>query len=396
LEQFDLARIWKRADGKYIFPDISTPIKNAVRPSILFLERCIQFLNKSENNPRLGIVLPVGDLSNDEDRYVKEWLLKKTKIYAVVQLPSETFQPYTGSQTCLLFLEPFENCLYNHTIFMAQAEKVGKDKRGQTIYKRNEDGSLVYDKRNDLIIDNDLEAILNDYKIFLNGEQISSNLSFLVNGQKLKDSILPNYHNPINAILIDSSVQKNVKIESLESLCHRIYTPPRLKRVYVGKKFGIPFLSGTNITQFIPQNVKYISKTQTKNIKKYIVHEGDVVITRVGTMGIVRYIGKDLDGYAVSDNITIIKINREKIRPEYIFAFLYGKMGRQIIRKVSKGSLQNYNTPKAIKKLDIPILPEPEYSQIVQSIEQSEINRVTAVDGVFKAESIIESFTNIS
>jgi len=395
LEQFDLAHNWKKEKGNYIFPDVNTPIKLAVRPSILFLERCFQFLNKTETHSRMGIVLPVGDLSNDEDRYVKEWLLKKTKIFAVVQLPSETFQPYTGSQTCLLFLEPAENCPYNHTVFMAQAEKVGKDKRGKTIYKRNEDGSLVYDGKN-MITDNDLEVIIEDYRRYLRGEAITSRLSFLVNGQKLKDSILPNYHNPVNALIISSSAQKKVRTVTLDFLCKRIYSPPRTKRIYVGKQFGVPFLSGTNITQFIPQNVKYISKTQTKNLDQYIVHEGDIVTTRVGTMGIVRYIGKELDGYAVSDNITIIKVNREKVRPEYVFALLYSKMGRKVIRKVAKGSVQHYNTPKAVKQIDIPILPEPEYSQIVKLIENSETNRVSSVDDVFKAETILESFADIN
>jgi type I restriction enzyme M protein len=395
LEQFDLARNWKEENGEYVLPDVNTPTKHAVRPSILFLERCFQFLNKSEKDSRMGIVLPVGDLSNDEDRYVKEWLLKKTKIFAVAQLPSETFQPYTGSQTCLLFLEPLEKCAYDHTVFLAQAEKIGKDKRGKTIYKRNEDGSLVHDDNGQLIIDNDLDAIVADYNNYLNGKPIASRLSFLVNGQKLKDSILPNYHNPANALIIGGSARSRVKIESLESLCHAIYSPPRTRRVYVGKQFGIPFLSGSNITQFIPQNVKYISKTQTKNLNEYIVHDGDVVTTRVGTMGIVRYIGKELDGYAVSDNITIIRINRERIRPEYVFAFLYGTMGRKVIRKVAKGSLQHYNTPKAIKQIDIPILPEPEYSQIVKTIEKAERNRVSAVDDVGRAENILGSYTII-
>ena len=392
LEQFDLARNWKKDNDKFIFPDANTPIKPAVRPSVLFLERCYQFLNKSEPNSRMGIVLPVGDLSNDEDRHIKEWLLKKTKIFAVVQLPSESFQPYTGSQTCLLFLEPKENCNYDHTVFMAQAMKVGKDKRGKTIYKRNADGSLVYDDNNNVIIDNDLETIIDDYKRYLKGEQITSILSFKVNGQKLTESLLPNYHNPINASIISSSTQERVRIRKMGTLCHRIYTPPRTKRVYVEKQFGVPFLSGTNITQFIPQNVKFISKTQTKRLNEYIVHEGDIVIIRVGTMGLVRYIGKELDGYAVSDNMTIIKVNREEIRPEYLFAILYSKLGRKKIRKVAKGSVQNYNTPEAIREIEIPILSEPEYSQIVSSVETSEMSRVSAVDNIFKAEDTLESF----
>lgn len=391
LKQFDLAKIWKINDNQFVIPDINTPVKVSVRPSILFLERCIQFLNKKETGCRMGIVLPVGDLSNDEDRNVKEWLLKKTRIFAIIQLPSETFQPYTGSQTCLLFLEPQENCSYTHTVFMAQAKHIGKDRRGKAIYKRSDDGSLILDKNRCPIIDDDLKIILDDYKKYLAGTEISK-FSFLINGQKLMESLLPNYHNPENALIIQQSSQKKVETRPLDSLCNDIFTPPRTKRVYVESKFGIPFLSGSNITQFIPQNVKFISSTQTKNLEKYIVHEGDIVTTRVGTMGIVRYIGKELDGYAVSDNITIIRVNKEQIRPEYVFAILFGKIGKKVITRLSKGSIQNYNTPRALKKIDIPILPEPQYSQIVHLIEQSESARVASIDNMLEAETTIETF----
>ena len=156
----------------------------------------------------------------------------------------------------------------------------------------------------------------------------------------------------------------------------------------------MPFLSGTNITQLIPQNLKYISKTETKNIDQYIVEEGDIVITRVGTMGIVKLIGKDLEGYAVSDNINIIKVNREKIDPEYLFSILNSNIGIQSVKKVSKGSVQNYNTPKAIRNMTVPIVPEPDYSEIVNNVRKAEEERYNAVTKILKADDIFNSYLN--
>lgn len=393
LTQYDLAKKWSKVGDQYQLPVENVGFKSAVRPSILFLERCYQFLKKGSEKGRMGIILPVGDLSNDEDAYVKEWLLRNNKIFAIVQLPTETFQPYCGTQTCLVFLEPkeeYENDEYN--VFMAQANKVGKDQRGKEIYKRDPRGTLILDSEGNVSLDNDLETIWNDYNDWLQGKNINSNLSFVVNSKSLTESLLPNYHNPTYSVLIKKTKRKQITYDKLFNLCHDVYTPPRTSRIYVDKIYGTAFLSGTNITQIIPQNVKYISNYETKKLSKYIVNEGDIVITRVGTMGIVRFIGKDLDKLAVSDNINIIKVDKSKIDPEYIFAILSSKIGQENVKKVSKGSVQNFNTPTDIKNLDIPILPDPEYSQIVESIKKSEEERINSLDRIVKAEDIINSF----
>lgn len=391
LEQYDLARFWDSNGTSFSLPSTKR-FRSALRPSILFIERCYQLLNKE--NGRMGIVLPVGDISNDEDEYVKEWILNKFKIIGVVQLPSETFQPWTGTQTCLLFAEPGKTTDVDYNIFMAQAEKVGKNQRGKDLYKRSETGSLILDDEGNQILDNDLIDIVQDYKLFLSGKKLKTKQSFVVSSKNLKNSLLPNYHNPKNSLLIQNTTKRKVTYEKLDDLCLRVYTPPRTKRVYVEPQFGVPFLSGTNITQLIPQNLKYISKTETKNIEQYIVEEGDIVITRVGTMGIVKLIGKDLEGYAVSDNINIIKVDREKIDPEYLFSILNSNIGIQSVKKVSKGSVQNYNTPKAIKNMTVPIVPEPDYSEIVNNVRKAEEERYNAVTKILKADDIFNSYLN--
>lgn len=393
LRQFQLAKFWQIEGDSCAPPDDNARVRSAVRPSLLFLERCFRFLRKGEPAGRMGIVLPVGDLSNDEDVHVKAWLLAYSRLLALVQLPSETFQPYCGTQTCLVFLEPkVPGVNSSYKVFMAQAEKVGKDKRGKLIIKRKPDGTPLVDKEGKNVLDDDLDEIWDDYSAFLKGKKLKGRLSFVVTSEKLSESLLPNYHNPKNSVLIKMSKRKNIRHELMGNLCHEVYTPPRTKRVYVERKYGVPFLSGTNITQAIPQNVKYISKTQTKHLGKYIVEEGDIVVTRVGTMGIVRLIGNDLAGYAVSDNINILKVNRQQVDPEYLFVILYSQIGQQSVKRVSKGSVQHYNTPKALKALRIPILSDPEYTNIVESIRHSQDLHVASVDAVRGASTIIDSF----
>jgi type I restriction enzyme M protein len=389
LEQYDLAQFWEFDGKNYALPK-KKKFRGAIRPSVLFIERCYQLLNKK--NGRMGIVLPVGDISNDEDEHIRTWLLDKFKITGIVQLPSETFQPYTGTQTCIVFAETNQKKEKDYQIFMAQVDKVGKNQRGKDLFKRTETGSLIEDKDGNTILDNDLVDIIVDYEKFKVGKKFKPGSSFIVPSKELSKSLLPNYHNPKNSLLIKKSSKNKVTHDKLINLCTKVYTPPRTKRIYVEPQFGVAFLSGTNITQLIPQNIKYISKTETKSIDQYIVEKGDIVITRVGTMGIVRLIGSDLAGYAVSDNINIIKVNKDKIDPEYLFSILNSKVGVQSVKKVSKGSVQNYNTPKAIRNIDVPIVPDPDYTTIVDTIKKAEKERSNAVMRILKADDIFNSY----
>lgn len=56
---------------------------------VLFLERCYKYLN--EENGYLAIVVPDGILTNSSSQYVRDWLIEKFRILAVVSLPQHTF-----------------------------------------------------------------------------------------------------------------------------------------------------------------------------------------------------------------------------------------------------------------------------------------------------------------
>lgn len=117
-------------------------------PEVLFIEACYDFLKEGG---KMAIVLPDGILGNPNTLPVREWILDKFKILASVDLAVEAFLPQVGVQASLLFLEKKtenqRNLVYDggedYDVFMAIAEKLGKDRRGVPIYVRDEDGAEI-------------------------------------------------------------------------------------------------------------------------------------------------------------------------------------------------------------------------------------------------------------
>lgn len=150
LEQFELAHIWEKNNGTWV---MTNRLQSSVPPEILFIERCTQFLLP---NGRLGIVLPDSILGAPGLTYIREWLTRNHRIIASIDLHEDTFQPRNGTQTSVLILqkkteEEKKSKSIDYNIFMTMVEKVGHDKRGNPIFKRDEDGNeiLIPDKNNE-------------------------------------------------------------------------------------------------------------------------------------------------------------------------------------------------------------------------------------------------------
>ena len=150
LSQYELARQWVYDDSRDVWT--STPkLQTGVAPEILFLERCIKLLKPGTG--KLCIVLPDGLLGNPDDECIRYWLLKHCEVLALVDMPVELFLPKVGMQTHLMFLrrkstdemnqESLSGKTKDYPIFMAIAKKVGKDRRGNHIHKRNKDGRIL-------------------------------------------------------------------------------------------------------------------------------------------------------------------------------------------------------------------------------------------------------------
>ncbi len=123
---------------------------NSVPPERLFIERCLQLLRPGG---RMAIVLPDSILTNPGLTALRRWILGKARVVASVDLPKETFQPHTGTQTSVLLLQKktdaemdAERTFGRHReyqVFMAMPRAVGHDRRGNPLYCRTPEGNLI-------------------------------------------------------------------------------------------------------------------------------------------------------------------------------------------------------------------------------------------------------------
>ena len=81
-------------------------MENSVGRDLLFIERNLDFLRPGG---RMAIVLPQDRLNNATDQRVREFILERCRILAVVGLHPNTFRPHTGTKTSVLFVEKWNN-----------------------------------------------------------------------------------------------------------------------------------------------------------------------------------------------------------------------------------------------------------------------------------------------
>jgi type I restriction enzyme M protein len=153
LAQYDLGHKWTY-DEKTDRWKKGDAVQKSQPPEILFVERCVQFLKPGTG--RAAIVLPDGILGSPGLGYVREWILRNTQILASIDLHPDTFQPFVSIQTSVLILqrktqaqidlETAAGHISDYEIFMAVANHVGHDKRGQHTYVRDAQGNEMFNE----------------------------------------------------------------------------------------------------------------------------------------------------------------------------------------------------------------------------------------------------------
>src|SRR5262249_34488294 len=104
----------------------------SMKRDILFLERCLDLLKPGG---RMAIVLPQGNLNTLGTAALRQWIASRARILAVVGLHVNTFKPFTGTKTSVLFLQKWGaeagDPVSEYPIFMATSQKPGKNNSGE-------------------------------------------------------------------------------------------------------------------------------------------------------------------------------------------------------------------------------------------------------------------------
>lgn len=158
------------------------------------------------------------------------------------------------------------------------------------------------------------------------------------------------------------------------------------KRLPKGKRLqdapnSHPYLRIVDMGQknIIKTSLQYVPDKVFLKISRYITNTNDVLISIVGTIGLISLVDDDLDNASLTENCVKLTCDTEKINPEFLYYFLSSSTGQNEIHAGRVGSTQPklplYNVTK-IKIPNLSLRKQTEIADILRVLDEKiELNR---------------------
>lgn len=347
----------------------STELMAQQSPELLFFERALDWL---ADGGRMGIVLPKAFLDTTLALRARELLFEHAYLDGVITLHKDSFQPDTGVRTCIVFLtkktsEQRQQPDGDYDIFMAVSQKVGQTSEGVPIFVIGDDGTPTTE------IDHDLDDIVDDFKALKSGDLVPSQFRYAVKRSDIDSrlNINPQFYSPH----LNESIATVRRFDELDGWSVTtlgqlergisIFKGPRLKTENVivpNENAGdnvVGYFTPSAMLQDKRDSAKYVdlAKASPKQIRDFdtvTVHEGDLLLTRSGSIGRLAYVSSVMDGQIVSDDMIRVRVPSPAVRA-YVAAFLLSDNAAAQMLMNEYGSIQQHLEPSHVRNLLVPV-----------------------------------------
>lgn len=126
---FDLGYKWTKSRNSESWTK-GKPVER--NPYVLFIERCLDML---VDNGQLAIVLPESAFHAPSMAWLRDYISKRGRVEAMVDLPHNTFRPHCNAKTCLLIFRKGAPASDGDRVIMAEGQEMGHDHNGKEIYR---------------------------------------------------------------------------------------------------------------------------------------------------------------------------------------------------------------------------------------------------------------------
>lgn len=176
---------------------------------------------------------------------------------------------------------------------------------------------------------------------------------------------------------------KSKKLSPLSDITVRIFMGNRFTRNLVDSKNGVPFIGTKNTLQIRPKEYKFLSSSETTNLKELLLEHNWILLARSGslggTFGRVSFVWKNFEKFAGSEHIIRVCANVEKVDPGYLYSYLncpYGYLG---ITQLRHGALIDEIDPEDLGQIMIPLPSDKQQKEIGDLVRQAYDLRAEAI-----------------
>lgn len=319
--------------------NLNFPFNKRYSASLLWIIDAINHIKPS------GIVVALvanGVLYNGIDDGVRKYLVVNNYIDAIITLPNGIL-PYMGASTSLVVLR--KNRKNDQPLRMIDASEIYTEHRRYKYLTQDNIGEIlnlyISEKNTEKSFDVSLDEIM------LNGAYLGMNRYCTYTIE--------------NAITLDSVASKIFRGYQLNAKELDNLTPDEGEKT----EYRLINISDIQAEGFVCNDLKPIKADDKKKYDKFLVEDGDIIITAKNTT-IKSAIYRSNGEYkaVLSGNLIAIRLNQKKINPYYLKAFLDSEKGDMAIKSIQTGTSIITINVNSLKDMKISLLSMAEQEVI--------------------------------
>jgi type I restriction enzyme S subunit len=140
------------------------------------------------------------------------------------------------------------------------------------------------------------------------------------------------------------------------------------------KPFGTPIITVEHLgeNKILHQDLPLVGDEDKERLTKYILREGDIVFSRVGSVDRRGFVHKDEDGWLFSGRCLRVRANRELVEPRFLSFYFGQESFKEHVRMIAVGATMPSINTEILSSIDItipPLLEQRAIASVLSSLD---------------------------
>ena len=133
---------------------------------------------------------------------------------------------------------------------------------------------------------------------------------------------------------------------------------------YVSEGTPIVTVEHLGDINFTHQNLPFVSEADTKRLSKYILIEGDIVFSRVGSIDRNVYVDKNHEGWMFSGRCIRVRADKNKVNTRYLSYYFKQNSFKKMMMNLAVGATMPSLNTKIMNSIELDLLPRENQDKI--------------------------------
>lgn len=328
------------------------------------VQHCMKAINSAAENGRMALVVPEGFLFRKDLAKTREYLLAHCQLQSIISLPQGVFLPYTGVKTDIIYATSVNKKV-----------KSAEKKKDFWYFDVKSDGYTLDNHRRKL----DTPSDLTKYEEYRKLDQDQTEDMLKVGFEAIPlDKVQQNAFVLVGSRYRVSTPQKAnsyvmAKLSDVANLIRGISFPKSAQKTIPDcASLSVVTTRAAQTDGINFDKIVYIDDSYFKKDK--IVKKDDILFSLANSLdlvGRVTYVKDDYQNLTFGAFMGLIRADRAKIHPQFLFSILQSQNAKDYYKSVAKTTTNISNiTFEDLGNFTFPLPPLEEQIKIVSEIER--------------------------